>query len=147
LATRSRVFEELSDLANYPRWMSVVRRADPVPAAEVPTWDVTLTGAVGKLRRSKRIRMTRTEQVSHSLIVFERREIDARSHSSWTLRVDISSVPEVEANADVAEDAGTLIRVGLNYDGRLWEPLVERMLRGEIERSRAKLELILAEGN
>ncbi len=150
-ATRARVFEELSDLARYPRWMSVVRRAEPVPAAEAPTWDVTLTGAVGKLRRSKRIRMTRTEHEAgdletSSLIVFERSEVDTRSHSSWTLRVDISSVPEVDATT-ATDNAATLIRVGLTYDGRLWEPLVERMLRGEVERSRIKLEQILVEAN
>jgi carbon monoxide dehydrogenase subunit G len=143
-ATREQVFEELSDLAHYPRWMSVVRRAEPVPAAEAPTWDVTLTGAVGKLRRSKRIRMTRTEHEPSTLIVFERSEIDTRSHSRWTLRVDISSMSEVDATAD---GAATLIRVGLSYDGRLWEPLVERMLRGEVERSRVKLEQILVEAS
>ncbi|MFV1989403.1 MAG: SRPBCC family protein, partial [Acidimicrobiales bacterium] len=125
-AAASEIFTELSDLGHYGDWMPVVQKATPVRGGITqPTWDVTLTGSVGKLRRSKRIRMARTEHVPNSLIVFERREEDQRTHSAWQLRVEISEADGVAASTGVAESeplASVLVR--LHYGGRLWEPLV-----------------------
>ncbi len=139
-ATAQETFTELSDLGSYPNWMSVVQRATPVSGEDsAPTWDVTLTGSIGKLRRSKRIRMARTEFVPNRLIVFERREIDQRTHSIWALRVEISEKPDV-TSASAEPGPSSLVQVQLHYGGRLWDSLVERMLRAEVEESKLRLE-------
>ena len=59
---------------------------------------------------------------------FERRELDGRDHSSWVL------------DAEVAADGdGSRLTMQLHYGGGLWVPVLERLLRDEIERSRPRL--------
>ena len=90
------LFEVVSDLGTYPRWLDIVPRADPDPAAPDdagPAWSVDLRGQLGPLRRSKRLRMVRTRAVPGELVVFERHELDDRSHSDWILRARIAGVP------------------------------------------------------
>ena len=62
------------------------------------------------------------------LAVFERRESDGRHHSSWSLRADV-----------IAVDDGARLVMDLHYGGGLWVPMLERLLRDEIERSRVRL--------
>ena len=77
-AHRTRIAEVLRDLGNCPRWLDIVRRADPAAAAPGdagPAWMVTLRAKVGPLARSKRLRMVRTVDTAHHLR-FERAETD-----------------------------------------------------------------------
>jgi hypothetical protein len=73
-----------------------------------------------------------THDVPHTA-VFERDERDGQKHSAWVLR------------AVVTPDAhGSLLSMHLHYDGRLWEPLVERLLRDEITASKERLLALVA---
>lgn len=122
--------EWIADLARYPQWLSIVPRAvpdAPAPADEGPAWVIHLRGKVGPLTRSKRLRMVRTVDTPDE-VVFERRELDEQQHSAWRLRATL-----------VPHGTGTTLTMHLHYGGRLWEPLVERLLRDEIGRSRAAL--------
>ena len=133
--TRAMLRPWVDDLGRYPQWLSIVPRAvsdvaDPSDAG--PAWTIHLRAKVGPLSRSKRLRMVRT-RADADAVVFERRELDGQQHAVWTLR------------ATLAEHAGvTTLTMNLHYGGRLWEPLVERLLRDEIERSRGRLLALLA---
>ena len=83
---------------------------------------------MGPLARTKRLRMVRSELVEPSRVVFERAEQDGRDHSPWKLEVDV-----------VPADDGARLTMALHYGGGLFEPLIERVLRDEIERSRQRL--------
>lgn len=130
------VFDHLDDLARYPAWTDLVSRAEALPADRDgrPAWAVDLRGQVGPLARSKRLRMVRTVHEVPTRVVFERRELDDRSHAAWTLGADVA-----------ARAGGSTVRMSLRYAGRLWGPVVERLLVDEIERSRTRL-AALAEG-
>jgi uncharacterized protein YndB with AHSA1/START domain len=120
----------IDDLGRYPQWLSIVPRAVPdAPAAgdPGPAWVIHLRGKVGPLTRSKRLRMVRTSSTPDE-VVFERRELDGQQHSAWVLRATLAP-----------HDGGTTLTMRLHYGGRLWEPLVERLLRDEIDRSRSSL--------
>jgi hypothetical protein len=58
-----------------------------------------------------------------------RREDDGRAHSAWVLEADVHA----EASG------GSRLVMVLHYGGGVFEPLVEHLLRDEIDRSRAKL--------
>ena len=122
--------EWIDDLGRYPEWLGIVPRAVPDPPADGdpgPAWIIHLRGKVGPLTRSKRLRMVRASADPHE-VVFERRELDGQQHSPWVLRAALAPLPD-----------GTRLTMRLHYGGRLWEPLVERLLRDEIDRSRARL--------
>ena len=125
------LFDVIDDLGTYPSWLDIVPRADPAPAADGddgPAWSVDLRGQIGPLRRSKRLRMVRTESRRPESVRFERRELDGRSHSAWVLQ------------ADVRDGArGGELEMRLHYGGSLWVPMLDRMLSDEIERSRPRL--------
>ncbi len=87
-----------------------------------------LRGRVGPLARSKRLRMTRTTLEPEHLVVFERDERDGRHHSPWVLRAVVEPA-----------DAGSRLEMSLHYGGGLWASMLERMLRDEIDQSRARL--------
>src|SRR5450755_388086 len=53
----SRVYAELEDLDAYPRWLSIVGKADRVGPG--PAWLVDLSTGVGPLRLHKRLRVVR----------------------------------------------------------------------------------------
>ena len=119
------LFAWVGDLGRYPRWLEIVTRADP---QDDGSWAVDLRGRLGPLARTKRLRMVRTELVEPTRAVFERAELDGRDHSPWTL------------TADVVDDGGaSRLAMQLHYGGGLFEPLIERVLRDEIERSRERL--------
>lgn len=134
------LFAWIEDLATYPHWLDIVSRAVPTdagPAAgEVCAWHVDLRGRFGPLARSKRLRMQRTVREAPRRVRFERREIDARSHSPWVL--DGSVQPA---------DGGARLTMHLHYGGTLWGPLLERLLTDAIERARPRLAELVAEGS
>ena len=127
----------VEDLTTYPSWLDIVSRAEAVDAAPDdpgPAWSVDLTGRLGPLARSKRLRMVRTTHVppgdggTDAVAVFERRELDGRSHSSWVMRAEVT-----------AADGGSRLTIHLHYGGSLWGPVLERLLGDEISRSRQRL--------
>lgn len=130
-APPARVFPFVDDLSRYPSWMGIVHRADPLGDDR---WKVELRGRVGPLARSKRLLMVRTRNEPPHRVRFERREDDGRSHAAWILAVSVGAVPE-----------GSEVVVNLEYAGRLWSSVIERVLREQIEISKSRLiELISA---
>jgi len=119
------LFAWVDDLARYPQWLSIVTRADRDGDGG---WMVDLRGRVGPLARSKRLRMARTTLEPDRLAVFERAERDGRHHSPWVLRAEVTP----------AGDRSHL-EMGLHYGGSLWGAVIERLLRDEIDASRARL--------
>ena len=124
------LFAWVRDLGEYPRWLEIVTTADP---RDDGSWAVDLRGRVGPLARTKRLRMVRAELVDDQRVVFEREELDGRQHSPWRLT----------AQVDEADGGSTLV-MDLHYGGGLFEPLIERVLRDEIERSRPRLLALVA---
>ena len=124
------LFEWVGDLGRYPG-MARNRRARPkhwtTRAGDPPAWQVDLRGRLGPLARSKRLRMVRTE-LSATGVTFERSERDGRNHSPWVLRADVAPIAD-----------GSVLTMRLHYGGSLWGPVLERLLRDEIERSRVRL--------
>lgn len=145
------LFVWVDDLSRYPRWLDIVARAEPEPFdvggpdragaegddrdrfGEAKAWAVDLRGRLGPLARSKRLRMVRTELVAPRRAVFERVELDGRQHSPWRLAVDVT-----------ATSGGSHLRMHLHYGGSLLGPVVERLLRDEIERSKSRLGELVA---
>jgi hypothetical protein len=119
------LFHWVEDLSRYPAWLGIVTRAE---ADGDGAWTVDLRGRVGPLARSKRLRMQRTGLEVDRLALFERAQRDGRNHSPWTLRAQVTPT-----------DAGSRLDMHLHYGGGLWGPVLERMLRDEIDRSRARL--------
>lgn len=122
----------MADLATYPSWLDIVGSAEPARGADGdpgPAWSIVLRGQLGPLRRSKRLRMVRSVDEPPTSVRFERRELDGRDHSPWVLDATITA--EGAATADLT--------VRLHYGGSLWVPILDRVLREEIERSRRRL--------
>lgn len=124
------LFAWVCDLERYPRWLEIVPRA---VALDDGSWAVDLRGRLGPLARTKRLRMVRTTLDAPRRAVFERAEHDGRQHSAWRL----------EAAVDPVEH-GARLQMRLHYGGGLFQPVVERLLRDEIERSRARLLALVA---
>ena len=126
-----KLFAWVEALDRYPAWLDIVARAEPAPAAEGdpgPAWLIDLKGRLGPLSRAKRLRMVRTEHAAPTRAVFERREVDGRTHAPWVL----------DATVDAA-GSGARLTMRLHYGGGLWGPVLERMLRDEVEQSRPRL--------
>lgn len=118
----------VDDLSRYPQWLTIVTRAEPVgddPSG--PAWTIDLRGKIGPLARSKRLRMVRTLHEG-GRCVFERREADGRMHSDWVLTADVAS-----------SGTSSHLTMRLHYGGSLWGPMLEHMLRDEIEASKPRL--------
>lgn len=130
------LFRCIDDLVRYPEWLDIVPSTTPAPPLdgdEGPAWFVTLRGKLGPLARAKRLRMVRTRHETPSLVRFERREGDGREHAPWVLDGAVTDSP-----------AGATLTMGLHYGGSLWVPLLDRLLTGEIERSRPRLASLAA---
>jgi hypothetical protein len=119
------LFAWVGDLSAYPQWLEIVTQAEP---ADDGSWSIDLRGRMGPLARTKRLRMVRTELVAPEHVVFERAELDGRQHSPWKLTADVAPA-----------GAQSSLVMQLHYGGGLFEPLIERVLRDEIERSRLRL--------
>ena len=122
-APADRIADVLRDLANYPDWLDIVRRAEPTasdPDDVGPAWMVTLRAKVGPLARSKRLRMVRTVDSADHLR-FERVEIDGRDHAAWIL------------DARLAGDDPCQVTVELRYEGRLWSAPLEAVLGSQVD--------------
>ena len=129
-STSEALFAVVSDLGRYPEWMGLVHSAALVGDA---TWEIQLRARVGPFARSKKLTMARTVMDVPSVVRFERRESDGRSHGVWTLDVSVRS-----------EGDRTQLVMTLHYGGRLWSSVVERVLFDEIEASKRRLEALLA---
>ena len=127
------VFGWIEDLGFYPRWLEIVTRATPRvdPGETRPTWDVDLRGRLGPVARSKRLRMVRTVHDPGQRVVFERHELDGRSHSPWRLEAEVTPAGSAGAEAH--------LRVVLRYEGRFFGPVLERMLGDEIVSAKSRL--------
>lgn len=119
------LFELVDDLERYPEWLEIVPAAS---AVEEGVWNIDLRGRVGPFARTKRLRMARTVWQPPTRVVFERDELDDRDHSTWRLSIDIEQI-----------DIGSQLEMSLFYSGSLLQPVVERLLREEIELSRTRL--------
>lgn len=137
-----RAFALVDDLAAYPDWMDLVHHVspatpDPGSAVRSPAWSVELQAQVGPFARSKRLRMVRVVHRPPSEVVFERAEVDGRTHSPWILRATLS--PMV---GDTVELVMTL-----TYGGNLWTGAVlQRVLDDHVERGAQALAALLAAG-
>lgn len=126
----------VTDLTRYPEWLTIVPRveiADAAPDDPGAAWWVTLRGRLGPVSRAKRLRMVRAAE-QEGEVRFERREVDGRRHSRWELDVRW---------AETRPDRTRLV-MDLHYGGGLFEPLVQRLLDTEIERSRDRLDALVA---
>jgi hypothetical protein len=127
----------VADLDLYPQWLEIVGasvRDGGQPGDQGPAWLIDLRAQLGPLRRSKRLRMVRVTPAPEGEhdryhVRFERQEHDGKSHSSWVLDGEVRAMPEGGAN----------LSMRLAYGGSLWVPMLDGILRGEIERSRPRL--------
>ncbi len=127
-----RLFAWVEDLAIYPQWMALTHRVTDAGAA---AWNVELRAQVGPFARSKVLRMERTEHVAPGAApgrsTFERRELDGRDHSSWTLRATVAPGPTDETSQLTME---------LQYGGSLWGGAVlQRVLDDAVRRASERL--------
>ncbi|HEX4866831.1 MAG TPA: SRPBCC family protein [Acidimicrobiales bacterium] len=129
------LFPWIDDLSRYPEWLDIVPRAvpaDPHPDDVGPAWSVDLRGRLGPFARAKRLRMVRTASEAPHHARYERVEHDGRDHSPWVLDAAIEDRSE-----------GSRLTMRLHYGGRLWMPVLDRVLADEIERSRPRLLALL----
>ncbi len=137
--TPEAMYRVVSDLGRYPEWLDIVARAEPtgrVADDPGPAWVIDLRGQLGPLRRSKRLRMTRTVAREPNVARFERRELDGRSHSDWILEAVVTQT---------SPDGSVELAMSLHYGGSMWIPLLDRILSDEILRSRGRLVELLAQ--
>lgn len=134
------MFEVVSDLCNYPSWLSILPKVERV---DEDTWLVELRGKIGPLARSKQLRMVRTTQAKPSLVRFERRELDGRNHSPWILEAKITGESTASGESTVA--ARCELTMHLHYGGTFGDAMLHRMLTNEIEASRPRLLSVLDE--
>ncbi len=134
-ASPETVFAWVEDLTHYPTWMPLVTRATAEPGAEPPAWAVELTGRLGPLARSKRLRMVRARHDAPRSVRFERAERDGRSHSAWVLGAEVTPT-----------DTGARLVVELVYDGGLFGPVLERLLADQVETGRRRLANAVSSG-
>ena len=120
-----RVFAIVEDLERYPSWLEIVPKV--VPEGE-GAWLVDLRGRLGPFARSKRLRMIRSHHEAPHAVRFERSEQDGRTHSPWILDASV-----------VALGDGSRLTMHLHYGGGLFGPVLEPLLRDEINRSRPRL--------
>jgi hypothetical protein len=106
----------------------LVHRAEADPTSTA-TWNIELRARVGRLARSKRLRMVRTlRDAERRSVVFERQELDGRAHAPWILQADVGEGPPSD------------LHVSLHYGGRLWTGgVLERVLADSIVSGRERL--------
>jgi hypothetical protein len=134
-----RVFALVDDLGAYPAWMDLVHDVEELePTDGRRTWNVELQAQVGPFARSKRLRMVRVEHDPLRRVVFERAEVDGRTHSPWVLTVTLDPPSAVSADARLT--------MTLTYGGNLWTGAVlQRVLDDHVERGATALRSLLSE--
>jgi hypothetical protein len=126
--TPKRLYEEVADLGNYPDWLGIVHRVEPVADTD-ETWLVDIGARVGFVTRTKRLRMVRTQAVAPEMVRFERAELDGKEHSPWILTARVEPV----------DGGGSRLQMDLHYGGGGWIPLLEPVLRQEVVRATERL--------
>ncbi len=133
------LFSWVDDLSRYAAWLDLVRSAER--SATGPdgsdAWEVVLSARIGPLRRSKRLRMVRTEHESTAeggRVRFERGELDEREHAAWVL----------DATVRADGPSASRLYMTLRYDGGLWGPLLEPVLNEQIATGKRNLALLVA---
>ena len=127
----SELFAFVDDLTRYPAWVDLVHRADSIDVGDgSPEWQVELRARIGPFARSKRLRMRRTtHDIDGHVAVFERHEVDEKSHAPWVLRAEVAPV-----------DDGSRLEMHLHYGGGLWTGgVLERTLADQITNGRERL--------
>ncbi len=139
------VFAWVEDLARYPAWMGLVHRvqAEPPHGEGAPAaWLIELRGRVGPFARSKRLRMVRTSLERPVSVRFERQEVDGRRHSAWVLDARVAAL---DPGGSAGEAERSRLEMSLQYEGRWWSPMLERVLMDEIASARDRLLTLLAQ--
>jgi len=77
--------------------------------------------------------MVRTVYEAPVRATFERAEADGRDHAAWVLDARVDGGPGLSH-----------LRMDLSYDGRLWGPVIERVLEAQIEAARPRLVALVA---
>lgn len=135
-APAKQIFEIVSDLSTYSEWLGLVAavvEAEEAPGDIGPAWIVTIRAKVGPFARSKKLRMVRTVHdagQSSATARFERRELDGRDHSAWTLQSVIME----------KADQRTAVQMDLRYDGGLWTAPLEPILGAFIDDAGERLD-------
>jgi uncharacterized protein YndB with AHSA1/START domain len=136
-ASPERLFPWVSDLDRYPDWLTIVASVVPSAADDGAMGHVIeLRGRLGPFARSKRLRMVRVHCVEPTEVVFERFELDGRDHAMWRLAATVESTDQGNASR---------LTMRLGYDGTLFGPVVERLLRDEIETAKQRLAQVVAQ--
>lgn len=103
---------------------------------DVPAWNVELRAQVGPFSRSKVLRMVRSEHHHPRAVVFERRELDGRNHSPWTLRATVVAT----------RDGTSELTMELGYGGNLWSgPILQRVLDESVRKASERLLELVSE--
>jgi hypothetical protein len=132
-----RLFPYVADLSAYPAWLTIISSVVDSPGIDgEPGCVVELRGRLGPFARSKRLRMVRVVCVEPSEVRFERAELDGREHAMWLLGATVEPL----AGGSVAR-----LTMNLGYDGTLFGPVVERLLRDEIESAKQRLTQVVAQ--
>lgn len=122
-AAVSDLAEVLADLGTYPDWLDVVHAVEdaaPAPGDAGPAWYITLRAQIGRLARSKRLRVVRTV-ATDDRVRYERKEDDTRNHAAWIMDATID---------DTA--AGSVASLTLRYEGGLWSTVLDTVLGDEV---------------
>jgi hypothetical protein len=133
------LFREVENLSRYPSWLSIVPRAEQIDdeGNDAPVWSVELRGRIGRLARSKRLRMVRTVHRPGRHVRFERQELDGRQHSPWVLDAEVHAVGSDESTLEMR----------LHYGGSFGGTLIEKLLTDEIEASRPRLAALVRDAS
>ncbi len=124
-ASPAQVYDIVADLGTYQHWLSLIHKVEfGETTIDGQAWWVTLRAKIGPFARSKRLRMVRVVNDSPSLVRFERRELDDRDHSAWIMQATV---------ADGATPEESVVEVTLNYDGALWNGVLDSVLGGAID--------------
>lgn len=132
----TRAYASLADLGTYPAWLGIVQAAvpaDPADGDAGPAWWVDLGARLGPLRRTKRVRMVRTDATEPRRVRFERVEHDGRAHADWILTGELE--PRGEAACHLA--------MHLHYGGSRTLPIADVVLAREIRRAGGRLAAVL----
>lgn len=143
-APPERVFPLLADLRHYEDLLDIVHRVSPETDTErEPAWIITLRAKLGPFARSKRLRMERVSHLPPKAVRFERRELDDRNHSTWTLD---ATVDPLSVDADVDEngggDRGSRVTMTLDYGGGLWTGALGGVLEGQVAKAEENLRIL-----